>query len=107
MEKLIDQLSEIKGVKSVRRLSDDVLRVELFSREIPGSELVEIKGDLRSISGKISSTLGDNVDEGSIDNWNWIEKPRKRYDETSLGDSVTDRKPKGHRPGHYQIEIQN
>ena len=58
MEKVIEDLRSIDGVKNVRRQSGPVLRIELFSREIPGSEAVEIRGDLRCSSQRIVGVVG-------------------------------------------------
>ncbi|EHK02647.1 hypothetical protein HRED_03759, partial [Candidatus Haloredivivus sp. G17] len=41
----------------------------------------------------------------SIDKWEWNVRPKKRYAETGVSDSVNDRKPKGHRPAHYIVTI--
>jgi len=50
MENLIKNLREIRGVKSVKKQSGPVLRIDLFSREIKGSDASEIKGNLRKIN---------------------------------------------------------
>lgn len=106
MEEVIEELREIKGVKNVRKQSGPVLRIELFSREIPGSEAVEIRGDLRSISQRIVSALDEASSNGVFDSWEWIVRPEKQYQETGLGrGSVSDRKEKGHRPGYYRVSI--
>jgi len=59
MENLIKNLREIRGVKSVKKQSGPVLRIDLFSREIKGSDASEIKGNLRKITPRIKSTLDD------------------------------------------------
>ena len=106
MREVIDDLRNIDGVKNVRRQSGPVFKVELFSREISGSEAVEIRGDLRSISQRIVSVLDEASKEGVFDSWEWIVRPEKKYQETSLGrGSVSDRKDKGHRPGYYRVSI--
>lgn len=103
---VIDDLRGIDGVKAVRRQSGPVLRIELFSREIPGSEAVEIRGDLRSISQSIAGVLDDASNNSVFNSWEWIVRPEKKYQETSLGSgSVSDRKDKGHRPGYYRVSI--
>jgi len=106
MENLIKDLREIDGVKNVRRQSGPVLRIELFSREVSGSEVVEIRGDLRSISQRIVSVLDEASGDGVFDSWEWIVKPEKQYQETRLGRRKTsDRKEKGHRPGYYRVSV--
>ena len=106
MKDVIESLRGIEGVKNVRRQSGPILKVELFSREIPESEAVEIHGDLRSISQRIVSLLDEASKDGVFDSWEWIVRPEKKYQETSLGrGSVSDRKEKGHRPGYYRISI--
>ncbi|WEL23325.1 hypothetical protein [Candidatus Nanohalovita haloferacivicina] len=108
MKQLIDKLRDIDGVKAVRKQSGPVLKIELFHREIPNSEAVEIRGDLRSISQNIVNILDEARNEGEFESWEWVRKPQKRYQETSLGRnrSVSDRKAKGHRPGFYRVSIQ-
>jgi len=44
MENLIKNLREIRGVKSVKKQSGPVLRIDLFSREIKGLMPVKLKG---------------------------------------------------------------
>jgi hypothetical protein len=106
MEHLIEDLLELDSVKSVKRQSGPVLKIELFCREIPNSELVEIKGDLRKTTPRIRSILEDNKKGGEISGWNWVVRPEKKYSETSLGRlKISDRKAKGHRPGHYRVSI--
>lgn len=107
MEEVIEELRGIDGVKNVRRQSGPVLKVELFSREIPDSEAVDILGDLRSISQSIVNTLDEARSDGEFESWEWVQKPEKQYQETSLGrnSSVFDRKDKGHRPGYYRVSI--
>lgn len=107
MEQLIKDLREIDGVKAVRRQSGPVLKIELFHQEIPNSEAVKIQGDLRSISQNIVNTLNEARNEEVFESWEWVRKPEKKYQETSLGQnrSVSDRKAKGHRPGFYRVSI--
>ncbi|QKQ98394.1 hypothetical protein GKQ38_02605 [Candidatus Nanohaloarchaea archaeon] len=107
MEELIQDLRKIEGVKAVRKQSGPVLKIELFHREIPASEAVDILGDLRSISQSIVSILDEARSDGEFESWEWIQKPEKKYQETSLGrnSSVSDRKDKGHRPGYYRVSI--
>ena len=107
MKQLIEKLQEVEGVKAVRREGDSVLKIQLFTQEIPGSEAVTIRGDLRSISQNIVNTLNSQKGD-DYGRWNWIQKPEKKYQETSLGrkSSVTDRKEKGHKPGFYKVSIE-
>ena len=106
MQEVIEELRSIEGVKNVRRQSGPVLKIELFSREIPGSEAVEIRGDLRTISQKIVNSLDEASSNEVFDSWEWIVRPEKKYQETSLGRrKVSDRKDKGHRPGYYRVSV--
>lgn len=108
MEELIDDLRAIEGVKSVKRESGPVLKIDLFSREVPGSESEKISGDLRKISQKIRNSLENASSEGVFTGWEWIVKPEKKYQETSLGRrKVSDRKAKGHEPAYYRVSIEN
>lgn len=107
MEDLIQDLIEIQGVKNVKKQSGPVLRINLFSREIKGSDASEIKGNLRKITPKIKSTLDEGRKKGVFTGWEWIVRPEKKYQETSLGrDSISDRKTKGHKPDYYRVSIQ-
>jgi hypothetical protein len=106
MEDLIQDLLEIDGVKNVKRHGGPVLRINLFSREIPGSEAEEIRVDLRKVTPKIKSCLDDARQNGDISGWEWIVRPEKQYQETSLGRSkVSDRKAKGYDPSYYRVSI--
>ncbi|WP_414837129.1 hypothetical protein [Candidatus Nanohalococcus occultus] len=106
MDELIENLLGIDSVKAVKRQSDDVLKIELFSREIPNSELVEIRGDLRTVTPTVRSKLENARESGEINGWSWIVRPEKKYQSTSLGrDKVSDRKAKGYRPGHYRVNV--
>ncbi|QGA80490.1 hypothetical protein [Candidatus Nanohalobium constans] len=106
MEHLINELSGIKGVKNVKKYNQKVLEVNLFSREVPGSEAEEISGDLRKISQNIRNTLEEHRKKGKIQNWEWMNKPEKQYEETRLGtDKIKDRKEKGHKPAYYRISV--
>lgn len=107
MKGTIEKLIDIKGVKNVKRQSGPVLRINLFSREIKGSEASEIKGNLRKITPKIKSTLDEARKNGEFKGWEWIVRPEKKYQETKLGrDSISDRKAKGHKPDYYRVSIQ-
>jgi len=103
----IQKLRGIEGVDNVKREKGPVLKINLFSREVPGSEAVEISGDLRKISQKIRHKLDEGVSEGVFDGWEWIVKPEKQYQETKLGKKkISDRKAKGHKPGYYRVSIE-
>jgi len=107
MEKLLENLRSIEGVKTVKLQSGPVLKIDLFSKEIPGIEAEEIRGDLRKISPKIRNRLEKARKNSEISSWNWIRKPQKQYAETNIGtEKVSDRKPKGHRPPYYTVSIQ-
>lgn len=105
MEKAVEKLREIKGVKNVKRQSS-TLKINLFSRPVSGSESEEISGDLRKISQKIRHTLDEARNDGVFQGWEWIAKPEKQYQETKLGKrKVSDRKSKGHKPAFYRVSI--
>ena len=106
MTGLVKKLREIEGVKAVKR-SSSTLRIDLFSREIPDAEAEKIMGDLRSISQKIRNTLDKARKNSEIENWNWIQKPEKKYAETRINtEKVNDRKAVGHQPSYYTVSIQ-
>lgn len=109
MEEVIDRIKDVQGVKAVKREGDNVLKLKLFSSEIKGSEAVKIRGNLRSISQQLVKALDSSQEEGEISRWTWMEKPEKKYQETSLGKrkSLKDRKEKGHRPGYYKIHVEH
>lgn len=102
MQRIVQKLTKIEGIKSVRPQGEKVLKIKPFSRERKGQDAEKIMGDLRKITPKISNTL-DSID--CINSWEWNVRPKKRYAETGVSDSVNDRKPKGHRPAHYIITI--
>lgn len=103
-----DGLRDLEYVKNVKNMSDTTIKINLFTRDVGTSELKEIKGDLRSIGQNISSELNSLKKEGEISGWRWMEKPEKKYQETSLGkDKLKDRKPKGHKPGYYRVFIKD
>lgn len=105
MEHLAEDLLGIESVKAVKRQGEVVFKIELFTREIPNSEAVEIRGDLREVASRIRSVLENGRENGEIEGWSWIEKPEKRYQSRSLGTNVNDRKEKGYRPGYYLVSI--
>ena len=102
MKDIVQKLTEIEGIKTVRPKGESVLKIKPFSRERKGQDAEKIVGDLRKITPKISNTL-DSMD--SIDSWEWNVRPKKRYAETGVSDSVNDRKAKGHRPAHYIVTV--
>lgn len=107
MESLLTDLRKIAGVKAVRKRSGPTLKIELFSKEVPGGEVEKIMGDLRSISQQISNTLTESREGSEIKAWNWIQTPEKKYSETGVRtEKVTDRKPVGHQPAYYTVSIQ-
>ena len=87
MKNTIQELRDIKGVKNVKKQSGPVLKINLFSRKIKGSEVEEIKGDLRKISQSIKNTLDEAKTTDEFNGWEWIVKPEKKYSETRLGRS--------------------
>ena len=105
MDELIVKLRKIEGVKAVRKFSGS-LRVELFSRPIPGSENVEISGDLRKISQQLRKVFEEARDSGAINGWNWTVKPEKEYKDSSPVEGVSDRSSKGYDRGFYRISYQ-
>jgi hypothetical protein len=107
MRELIRELTEIKGVKNVKKKGGPTLKVNLHSREQPRKEVEKLMGDLRKISPKIRNKLEEARKKGEIKNWNWTRKPEKKYSETSVGTTnVSDRKPIGHEPSYYRISVQ-
>ncbi|MFQ3308415.1 MAG: hypothetical protein ACI977_000650 [Candidatus Nanohaloarchaea archaeon] len=107
MKQLIKELREVEGVKNVKKQSGPVLRVNLFSREIRGTEAEKIPGDLRKISQQIRNCFEDARKDGELISWEWIVKPEKKYTETSLSKGgVTDRKDKGYRPSYYRVAVE-
>lgn len=107
MDKLIEELLDIEAVKNVKKQGGSVLKINLFSRKIPDSEAEEISADLRIVTPKIKSRLDKARKETSISGWEWIIRPEKQYQETSLGRSkVSDRKSKGYKPSYYQVSIE-
>jgi len=107
MEELLNQLREIKGVKTVKKRSGPTLRINLFSREVPNAEAEKIMGNLKSISQNIRNTLDKARKNSEIKNWNWIQKPEKKYRETRVKtEKVNDRKPVGYEPSYYTVSVQ-
>ena len=107
MQDLIEEINDVQGVKSVKRRSGPTLKVNLYSREIPGREAEELQGDLRKISPKIRHRLEQAREKSLIDGWNWIQKPEKKYDETWIRTKkISDRKEVGHKPPFYTISIE-
>lgn len=107
MEELIQEIKEITGVKNVKKQSGPVLRINLFSKDIKGTETSEIKGNLRKITPRVKTLLDQSRKNGVISSWEWIVRPKKKYRETSIGKtSISDKKPKGHKPDYYRVSIQ-
>lgn len=105
MEEVINKIRNIRGVKNVKRFDNNVLEINLFSREIPDTEVKEIRGDLRKISQEIRNTLDLQKSKGVFQNWEWVVKPEKKYTETGVGEKVSDRKSRGHKPSYYRVTI--
>lgn len=103
MKKIIEKLNQLKGVKNVKKTTDNKLRINLFSKEIAHAEAKQIKGDLRKISQKIRSQL----DKSDIKTWKWVQKPQKKYKETKIRtEKIKDRKPIGHDPDYYIVYLE-
>nr|ADE29235.1 hypothetical protein [uncultured virus] len=108
MKQLIEDLRQVEGVKNVKKQSGPVLKINLFSRELPNSEAEIIRGDLRKTGQQLRNVLEDARKDNGINTWEWIVKPQKKYAETSLGKGkLTDRKDKGHKPAYYRVNIEN
>jgi hypothetical protein len=105
MERVLQQLREIEGVKAVRRRSDSIIEVEPFAREVEGRDLRKIPVDLRKVVPAIKSAL-DDAKGSEIQSWRLVETPEKRYRDRSPSESVSDREPLGYRPWKYVVEIE-
>lgn len=102
MKKIIQELNKIKDVKNVKRTTENKLKINLFSKELPHTEAKQIKGDLRKTSQKIRSKL----EKSNIQTWQWVQKPKKKYQKTQIDtEKIKDRKPVGHEPDYYIIYI--
>jgi len=107
MRSLIQNLNELEGVKNVKKRSGPTLRINLFSRPVPGREVEEVSGDLQSISQKLRNALEKAKENSEIQSWNWVQKPKKKYDDTPIQThKVSDRKEIGHKPAYYTVSIQ-
>jgi hypothetical protein len=107
MEELLEELKDLESVKSVKKRSGPTLRIDLFSREIPGREAEEIPGDLRKVSQRIRNSLEDAKKRSEIKAWNWIQKPEKKYRNRARGaENVSDREALGYKPAYYTVSIQ-
>ncbi|PSH02474.1 MAG: hypothetical protein BRC26_00375 [Nanohaloarchaea archaeon QH_8_44_6] len=104
MDEVVGELRGLEGVKAVRRFSGS-LRVELFSRPVQGSDVVEISGDPRRISQGIRSVFEDARKEGIVESWEWVVKPEKKYRDSSPVDGVSDRSAKGYDRGFYRVSF--
>ncbi len=106
MKDLIEELLDLDGVKSVRKFNDSVLRIELHSRRVPDTELFEVSGDLRKISQQIRSCLEEARQNKEFSTWEWMTKPEKKYQKTSLGrKKINDRKSIGHNQDYYEVSV--
>lgn len=107
MDQLLKKLNELDAVKAVKRRSGPTLKIELFSREVPGREAEKIPGDLRKISQQIRNTLEESREGSEIKAWNWIQKPEKKYRNRARNtETVSDREAIGHKPAYYTVSIQ-
>jgi hypothetical protein len=106
MDEVVKELRGLEGVKAVRRFSGS-LRVELFSRPVSGTEMVEIEGDLRKISQGIRQVLEDARTDGVLEGWEWVVKPEKKYRDSSPVEGVSDRSSKGYDRGFYRISFRS
>ena len=103
----LEDLRQVDGVKYVKRKSGGILRIDLFSREIPGREAEDIQCDLRKTSQRLFSRLDNAVKSGEINGWSWVEKPQKQYrDRSPNGFQVSDRQGAGHKPSHYTVNLE-
>lgn len=106
MKELIKSIRDVQGVQNVKKRSGPTLKINLYSKEIPGREAEKLQGDLRKISPKIRNRLEEARESSVIEGWNWIQKPEKQYDETSIGtEKVNDRKAIGHKPNYYTVSV--
>ncbi|MFB6174989.1 MAG: hypothetical protein ABEJ87_03345 [Candidatus Nanohalobium sp.] len=107
MKELLKQLNQIQEVKSVKKRSGPVLKIDIFSREVPGREAEKIPGDLRKTSQQIRNNLEKAKENSEIKAWNWIQKPEKKYrDRAKKAENISDRQSIGYRPAYYTVSIQ-
>ncbi len=59
MKQLLQELNQLDEIKAVKKFNDRVLKIQLFTRDIKGSDAVEIRGDIQSISQKLIRRLND------------------------------------------------
>lgn len=105
MKDLIDDINSIDGVKNAKFLDDRRIKINLYSKKVPGREAHKIKGDLKSISQNLSNTLSQCIGD-SIKSWEWIIKPSKKYDrKTGITSQVSDSRPVGHKPAAYKVHV--
>ncbi|NMI89054.1 hypothetical protein GLU26_00925 [Nanohaloarchaea archaeon] len=104
MSSIVNELRNIKGIKSVKNRGD-TLKINLYSRE--KGDVYQIEGDLRKISQKITHRLDEAINKSEIDGWNWVQKPEKQYRSKGpdIG-NINDRQPIGHKPPFYTVSIQ-
>jgi len=107
MKQLLEKLNQVEGVKNVKKRSGPTLRINLFSRPVPGREAEEIQANLQSTSQKIRAQFETAKKNSEIENWNWIQKPEKKYEDTPIQtEKVKDRKSIGYKPAYYTVSIQ-
>lgn len=107
MKELLKQLNQIQEVKGVKKRTGPVLKIDIFSREVPGREAEKIPGDLRKTSQQIRTALEESRKNSRIKAWNWIQKPQKKYrDRAKKAENVTDREAIGYKPAYYTVSIQ-
>lgn len=107
MEELVEHLRQIKGVKSVEKHNGPVFKIKLHGRRVGQTEIYDINGDLRKISQRVRNVFEEGREKRLFSNWEWVVKPEKKYQETSLGkDKLSDRKPKGHKPNYYRVSVE-
>lgn len=107
MEELVQKLRQIEGIKSVEKHNGPVFKLKLYSRRVGKTEIYDIDGNLRKISQKLRNVLEEARQNNLFSNWEWVVKPEKKYQETSLGKrKLSDRKPKGHKPDYYRVSVE-
>jgi hypothetical protein len=102
MKELISELNKIEGVRTARMQGEKLLKIEPYAREQRNQEAKKIAGDLKKITPEIKNVLDSSSE---VNQWEWNAKPKKRYKENEINNSVTDRKPKGHKPAHYLVTV--
>lgn len=103
MKDLIRKINEVEGIKSARMRGEKLVLIKPHKVELENQDEDRIPVDLRKVSRKLKEIL-DNSEE--VKSWNWNKKPKKKYDETGLGGSVSHRKSKGYDPSDYLITVE-